>query len=89
VAGRQPRALFGLGLLHLHDQLAGGKDRVGVGVQRGPGGGVVAIVKARARPGPGLHTHPVARTGQLGHALGRQAHAELLGLDLGGNADLH
>ena len=90
LAGPQPRDLDRLRLLDLDDHL---------GLRRRRRRRRAAIVRAlrdvlvvgdrRALARALLDEHLVAVLGQLAHAGGRQRDAVLVGLDLGGDADLH
>ena len=90
VARLQPRDLLGLGLLDLDDQVGLAEDRVGVGQDLRALRDVVARrLIAEPSPAPGLHDDLVAAVGELAHARRGQRDAVLVGLDLGGDADLH
>ena len=85
----QHRALAGLGLLDLHDQIDLGKDLFGRFGDPRSCLYVVGIGKSRsgARPRLDQNIMPVRR--RFARGVGRQADPELLRLDLSWASDLH
>ena len=89
MARLQARDLDGLRLLDLDDQVGLAEHGIGVGEDLRALGDVVGVADGRALPRPGLHDDLVAAIGQLAHARRGQRDAVLVGLDLGGDANLH
>ena len=89
LAGPQHRALLGLRLLHLDDQVGLREDRSRpVGDPRA-GALVVRVRESDSGTGLGLDEHLVARCHQLPNSRGHQADAVLVHLDLLRNPDPH
>ena len=86
-SGAEAGELAGLGLLDLADQPGPLPDLVGVGHDLGAGPAVVVVGEAGVGPGPGLDQHRDAVLAHLAHAVGRDGHPVLVGLDLAGHAD--
>src|SRR5215207_9766032 len=88
VAGLEARDLVGLGLLDLDDQLGLAEHRLGVGHDPRTLRAVVVVPDRRPLPRPGLHDDLVTTIDQLTNPRRGQRHPGLVGLDLGGNANL-
>ena len=87
--GPQQLDLLGLRLLDLQHHVGLAEHRRGVGHDARALRLVIVVGDRAALAGAGLDEHLVAALGQLAHAGGRERDAVLVGLDLGGDADLH
>ena len=85
----QPGDLDRLRLLDLDDHVGLGEDGVGVGDDPGTLRLVLGVADRRALAGAVLDHDLVAVLAELAHAGGSDGDAVLVGLDLGGHADLH
>jgi hypothetical protein len=77
------------GLLYLEDEVGLIPQLVHRGRDVRPGPFVSILVQGRPVAGSRLHEHPVARSGELSRALGRERHAIFVVLELARNPDDH
>ena len=89
LAGAQALALGGERLLHFHHQSGLGEDLARIRRDGGARGAVGGVAGADARAGARFHEHVMAAPHERLHALGREADAMLLDLDLPRHADAH
>ena len=81
--------LLRLRLLHLHDHVAPGEGRGGVGGDARAGVDIVLVVEVDTEAGPRLDDHLMAGARQLGDRGRGQSDPIFVILDLFGNADAH